>query len=297
MREFDLDLATELASEVTTLCRCWTVARKDGVVLGFTDHDLPLSFDEVAFEPETGFARTEMEQTLGLGVDNVEASGALRSEAITETDIARGLYDGAVITQWVVDYRDVERRAKLSVGRAGEIRRGVGAFEMEVLGQAELLNRSSGRIYQRLCDADLGDERCGVDLSGSMNKTGTVEAVQDARRFVVGGNAAGEEAGFFSAGRLEWTSGANAGATATVRAFYAQSGQRVIDLWNTPEAAIELGDGFRVYAGCDKTATTCRAKFANFANFRGFPMIPGEDWLTAYPRSDEDHNGGSLFDG
>ena len=75
-----------------------------------------------------------------------------------------------------------------------------------------------------------------------------VDAVQDARRFVVGGNAAGEEAGFFSAGLLEWTSGANAGTTATVRAFYAQSGQRVIDLWNTPEAAIELGDGFRVYA-------------------------------------------------
>lgn len=297
MREFDLDLASELASEATTLCRCWTVARKDGVTLGFTDHDLALSFDGVEFEPETGFARTEMEQTLGLAVDNVEASGALRSAAITEADIGRGLYDGAVITQWAVDFRDVERRAKLSVGRAGEIRRGAGAFEMEVLGQTELLNRPVGRIYQRLCDAELGDARCGVDLSGAMNKTGTVAAVQDARRFVVGGNAGDEAPGFFSAGRLEWTSGANAGASATVRSFYAQSGLRVIDLWNTPEVAIEPGDGFRVYAGCDKSATTCKAKFANFDNFRGFPMIPGEDWLTAYPRSDEDHDGSSLFDG
>ena len=42
----------------------------------------------------------------------------------------------------------------------------------------------------------------------------------------------------------------------------------------------------RIIAGCDKTAATCRTKFANFLNFRGFPHIPGEDWLTSYPVPD-----------
>jgi uncharacterized phage protein (TIGR02218 family) len=39
-------------------------------------------------------------------------------------------------------------------------------------------------------------------------------------------------------------------------------------------------------AGCDKRAETCRLKFANFLNFRGFPHVPGEDWLASYPTSD-----------
>ena len=32
-------LQTKLDSGVTTLCRCWNLTRRDGVVLGFTDHD------------------------------------------------------------------------------------------------------------------------------------------------------------------------------------------------------------------------------------------------------------------
>jgi uncharacterized phage protein (TIGR02218 family) len=47
-------------------------------------------------------------------------------------------------------------------------------------------------------------------------------------------------------------------------------------------------------AGCDKRAETCRAKFGNFLNFRGFPHIPGEDWVTAYPKDGVIHDGTSL---
>jgi len=54
------------------------------------------------------------------------------------------------------------------------------------------------------------------------------------------------------------------------------------------------GDRFRVVAGCDKTAETCRAKFSNFLNFRGFPHIPGDDWVTAYPKNGAVHDGSSL---
>jgi uncharacterized phage protein (TIGR02218 family) len=50
----------------------------------------------------------------------------------------------------------------------------------------------------------------------------------------------------------------------------------------------------RVSAGCDKSAATCRAKFSNLLNFRGFPHLPGEDWVTAYPKAGEVHDGSSL---
>ncbi|SFI24447.1 DUF2163 domain-containing protein [Albimonas pacifica] len=295
MRELDRDLELALEGETTTLCRCWVVKRRDGVELGFTDHDQPLSFGGVEFEPETGFEGTQVESSLGLAVDNQETMGALRSDAIREKDILLGLYDGAEVTRWVVDFTDVGSREKLSVGVVGEIRRGDLAFELEILGRSEVLNRPLGRVFQRSCDAEVGDARCGVELDGAFRRSGEVLAVQDARRFAVAGNAAESPAGWFDYGKVEWTSGANDGQVVSVRRFYLQAGQMVVDLWNTPASPIQAGDGFRLVAGCDKTASTCKAKFANFLNFRGFPLMPGEDWSTAYPRSDELHDGGSLF--
>ena len=41
--------------------------------------------------------------------------------------------------------------------------------------------------------------------------------------------------------------------------------------------SIEPGDQFEIIAGCDKTKTSCKNKFNNLINFRGFPDIPGSD--------------------
>ena len=54
-------------------------------------------------------------------------------------------------------------------------------------------------------------------------------------------------------------------------------------------------DRFRIIAGCDKRAETCRKKFSNLLNFRGFPLIPGDDWVTAYPKEGANHDGSSLL--
>ena len=43
---------------------------------------------------------------------------------------------------------------------------------------------------------------------------------------------------------------------------------------------------------CDKRWATCVGAFANGANFRGFPAMPGEDFLTLYPSEGERHDGG-----
>ena len=66
-----------LSSGHTTLARCWQVVRKDGVVLGFTDHDRDLSFDGVTYRADTGLSALSLAQSTGLSVDNTEAIGAL----------------------------------------------------------------------------------------------------------------------------------------------------------------------------------------------------------------------------
>ena len=49
-------------------------------------------------------------------------------------------------------------------------------------------------------------------------------------------------------------------------------------------------------AGCDKRFATCREKFTNIPNFRGFPHMPGNDFVLRLPLQGEPGmDGGSLF--
>jgi uncharacterized phage protein (TIGR02218 family) len=66
-----------------------------------------------------------------------------------------------------------------------------------------------------------------------------------------------------------------------------------VDLWETLGGEILPGDRVRLEPGCDKRLETCREKFDNLLNFRGFPDIPGEDWLVSYPVRSGVNDGGS----
>ncbi|MFN3847384.1 MAG: DUF2163 domain-containing protein, partial [Paracoccaceae bacterium] len=88
----------------TTVCRAWLVRRKDGVILGFTDHDDDLVFDNVVFAARTGMTALAFQQTTGMAVDNSEATGALSASSVTEEDIVAGRYDSAEVTVYLVNW-------------------------------------------------------------------------------------------------------------------------------------------------------------------------------------------------
>ena len=97
-------LQDHLAGGVTTVCRAWAVTRKDGVVMGFTDHDRTLNFSGITFKASTGMTARAIEQTTGLAVDNTEAVGALSDAAIREEDVRAGRFDGAEVQSWLVNW-------------------------------------------------------------------------------------------------------------------------------------------------------------------------------------------------
>ena len=47
MSSMDTGLKAHLETGLTTIAHAWAIERKDGIVLGFTDHDRDLSFDGV----------------------------------------------------------------------------------------------------------------------------------------------------------------------------------------------------------------------------------------------------------
>lgn len=294
MRAVPSALQSRLDAGATTLCRCWILARRDGLVQGFTDHDEDLTIEGVACRAGTGLTASEATQKLDLAVGGCEISGALASDTLNEDDLAAGRYDAAAVRLFLVDWTAPDLRLLLAAGVLGEVRREGPSFTAEVRGLAHRLAEETGRLYTATCDADLGDDRCRVDLDDPRWRgAGTVARVLSAAGFTASGLDAFAD-GLFTAGRVTWTAGANAGLAMEVKT-HRSAGEATIALWQPMAQAIAPGDAFTVTAGCDKRFSTCRERFGNVVNFRGFPHIPGNDFLLRYPLPGEPGHDGSSF--
>ncbi len=215
MRTIPDDLAARIESGAATLCHAWRVRRADGVEIGFTDHDRDLVLDGIMCRAASGWTTGAADSAVGLTAGSASVAGGLDDAALTEADIDAGVWDGAAVALWRVDWARPELRVRLWTATLARIRRDGGAFIAELEGPLARLERVVGRTYGRACDALLGDGRCRVDLA----------------------------------------------------AF--------------PGVA------------CDKRWQTCVGTFGNGINFRGFPDIPGDDFLTAAPVEGGRHDGGS----
>lgn len=287
-------LQAHLDEGTTTLAWCWWIMRADGVTFGFTDHDRTLSFDGTDFEPESGFAASEVRSGSDLSVDAQDAQGVLSSDRITETDILDGRWDNAAVEVWRVNWAATSQRLLMRRGAIGQILRGRLAFVAEVRSLAHVLGQTVGRTFQASCDAALGDARCGVNLEAPAFKgTGAIIDLLRDRAFTASG-LGGFTSGWFTFGTLDWTSGANVGRRAEVLSHDLVDGVAVLTLLEAPVRGIAGTDTFTIRAGCDKRIATCGTKFANVANFRGFPNIPGQDAVLRYATTDGGHEGAVL---
>lgn len=286
-------LLKHLATGATTVCRAWAVTRKDKRVFGFTDHDGDLQFDGVVFRANTGLSARALQQATGLSVDNTEAMGALTAAAVTEADLIAGRYDGAKVMAWLVNWASADERLLQFSGSFGEIVRSGGAFRAELRGITEGLNLPQGRSFQRTCSAVLGDQNCRFDLGlpGFATERG-VEHVAEGRVFQFAG-LVGFPDRWFERGRARMMSGVGSGMVGLIKNDRIGPGGREIEIWQPLDLRIAPGDVIRLEPGCDRRADTCRTKFGNFMNFRGFPHVPGDDWLISYPVSAGVNDGGS----
>ena len=121
----------------------------------------------------------------------------------------------------------------------------------------------------------------------------TVTAVADRRRLFVSGLEAFAD-GLYDRGAVVFTSGACLGRTSEIKLHRVDAGTVEIELWRTMTDTVAAGDGLTVTPGCDKRFETCRDRFDNAVAFRGFPHLPGNDFLIASPASGAVNDGGAL---
>ena len=173
MREFSNDFADHIAANTTTLANCWRITRSDGVILGFTDHDLELTFDGTIFYPSYGSDIGEVTSKLGAQTDSSEIIGIVNSNAISEDDVLLGRYDGARVETFKVNWRNINIFHLLRTDYIGEISRADGVFRAELRSAQYAINIAKGKIYQSFCNARLGDAQCQIDKNLASNKIAT----------------------------------------------------------------------------------------------------------------------------
>ncbi|WIY53675.1 DUF2163 domain-containing protein [Devosia sp. YIM 151766] len=294
MRQVPDDLAAHLAQGETNIARCWRLIRSDGVVLGFTDHDRTLTVEGTACAPTFGLDGGEVPARLGAQVETGEVLGVLDSAAIAEEDILLGRYDGALVESWLVNWAAPEQRLLLRVDHIGEITREDGVFRAELRSPQQALNVTRGRLYQGLCDASLGDGRCRVDLDLPAYKgAATVLEIRDPFEVLVGG-LSGFEEGWFAFGMGHWGSGKRDGLADAVLTHRRVPEGDVLGFAARVGEWLLADDILTVTAGCDRRFATCKARFGNQRNFRGFPHVPGNDYVLRHPRRGDALDGRAL---
>ena len=270
-----LPLGDRLTADLTFLALCWRVARRDGVVLGFTTHDAPLAVAGLRYESAPGMTPSAVVTSDGLDIDTMEVGGGLSADAITAADLLAGRYDGAALTLFMADWRDPDAgQQRLASGTLGEVVTGSAAdagFTATLQGPTAALGATLVETFSPECRAELGDARCRVALRG---RTRRVTASRVAGGVALAGNLALDD---HVAGRLRVLDGPSAGLESGI------AGRDGAALLLDEPLAIAPGTAVELREGCDKRFVTCALRFGNAPNFRGEPHVPGSDLLTRFP--------------
>lgn len=270
-------LQAHLAGELLTLARLVRLSRRDGLVLGFTDHDRPLTYAGTTYAASSAVIPKTLEKTSSLAVDQSEVEGFLSDGGLRDADLRAGLWDGAAIDVFLVNWSDLAQgHVHLQRGYIGRVEWSEDRYRVEVLGLVEMLQKTIGVSATRNCRVRLGSAACGVAVE-AMGVNTSVLTVLDERTMTVSVSGNLGVADWAKYGRLRLTSGVNAGREKEIQAHAANG--RIV-LWEPFSEPIAPGTTARILPGCDRKASTCQAKFGNIQNFRGFPFIPGSDEIS-----------------
>jgi uncharacterized phage protein (TIGR02218 family) len=272
-------LKAHFALSETTIAHLVKITRRDAEVLAVTlDYDLDITFEGTLYKAALSIYPSTMETTAALNVDTMDARGALLAIGVNEADIAAGLWDVADVLVQRVNYNDLTMGSEiLHRFTFGELSLGRGTFNAEFRGITQKLQQTLGDVVSPSCNADLFDTRCGIAETEGVwkfsNKAVTTATSQ--RQFTISSLA--QAADYFTAGKVTFTTGANAGLSMEIKQHSAGG---VFVLQEAMPYAVALGDEMTVWAGCRKRATEdCQTKFNNIVRFRGFNKLPGQDQM------------------
>lgn len=264
------------ADAAALMADCYTLTLRTGTILTYTNADMPIALNCFVFAANSILIDgLQFKCATGLDVDKQAITIMARP-----TDTIGGIPFLVALRNGLLDGCMVQReRAFLTAwgsapigsvvlfkGRVSTID-SVGRTTAQVMVASDLvlLDIDMPRnLYQPTCNHVLFDSGCGL-VKNAFGASGTVGSGASAT--VVPWSGASQA---YAQGTITMTAGVNTGASATIRSASATALTLAYPLPAIPAA----GDAFTAYQGCDHSLATCKAKFNNAANFRGFPFVP-----------------------
>lgn len=299
--EVDLSVLCYAAPCLTRRAQVIFVRRSDGVVKGFTTFDRDLVYLGITCSACASFLPSASESSAEIGgVSNMQMTGVISLDGISEFDLEAGLYDGAFFEVWEVPWDstvvDPQAPFRVLAGWTGNVSQGQSNYKAEVLGPGARLNQLPLiNVLSPVCRWKFADPlTCGVDgLSDEALKlAGQVVTKASGRgQFYATGmstpSPTSPHTWFAQGGTVRWLTGRNAGALCEVAQvnFVNESGpvesvvlptDGLVTLWQQAPFIPARGDTFDLLPGCPHNAGACKG-YANFVNFGGFDRVPGTD--------------------
>lgn len=273
MKVIPIQLLNHYKQEVTTLAQVFKLTLRNGEVMGFTSFDKDIVFSEepnLIYKAFSGMTPTAVNSSSAFNVDGLEVQGFLEDSRITESDLKYGKYDYADVLIGELNWADTPYSwSKVNIkrkGKLGEARIEGGKFIVEIRGLTQQLQNKIGFLSQSSCRANLGDSKCGVNLSSFKENSLVTDIDENIYIYTTLINVSQ----YFNGGKITFTSGLNKGLSYEVKSW---DGLK-LELQIPANYKINIGDTFEVFVGCDKSIKTCQDRFGNAVNFRGEPFIP-----------------------
>lgn len=285
MKDILQTMKDHIAGEVTTLALCWYMILTDGSEFYYTDHDKPIIFNGKTYITAAGAVPSATSTTSNLAVDNMEITMAWYGDLATEAEIRGGRFDFATMNIFLLNYEDINMGTiPLLKGKLGEVVIEDNLVRVDIRGMTQYLQQKMGELYSVGCQATFGDDRCKIDADLSIyTKAFTVNSADAShpKRIFNIVEVLGDIDNYYTGGYIHWLTGNNANTKMDIKVYW-QTNQRV-ELYEPMVRDIQPADTGNIIVGCNKKFETCKTKFDNIINFRGFPHLTGVTKLLRGP--------------
>lgn len=274
-----LNISTQLKDAIITgkVCRYVLITFTDGSTAAITNHDRSFTLDADEYVPSPNLSAIQMLQTSGTQVSTQKVFSTWFEGIFNPEDLEAGLYDDADIqVGWIGwDMSPLERMVIFS-GKVGEISYNDEGLSIEALDDQKLLEENFGRTYTTHDPYTFGDAQFGLS-EATYTEGGTIDFVLSNRlKFKASGAMTGQDAGWFTFGKLTFLTGPNTGWSGEVK-IHAKDGDvnigTSIEFYIPTPFPMTVGDTFDVVAGYDGSFEQSKNKFNNGINFGGFPHV------------------------
>lgn len=270
MKTISENLKNHLASETTSLAKFILITLSEDEKIGLTTLDKEFEFENVIYKPAISADNFSNKTSFSTN-DKEKYFSAFDSDLINDDFIKSGKIDNAEIEIFLLNYNfPADGKLVLKKGYISKIIYDEEKYFFEISGYSKYLTKKITNNYSPNCRARLGDSKCQVDMN-SFTFTGSITSLINKFSFIDSSRA--EATGYFNHGILEFLTGDNKNILKEVSEF---SSGKIILTTSLPYE-IQLGDEYRITAGCDKSFSTCISKFNNALNFRGEPHVPGTE--------------------